>query len=200
MSNLKMCMRRSAILAVLFALSVGLVVAANAGVNVSNKTSSDVGTNMTVKVSILGVNSTAADQRVEIANNGTSNARFTGWKLMNKENVTYTFPASFVLKPGAKVIVHSMTGKPNSTNMYNSSVLFNKTGDIAILKDATGKVVSKYSYSVAGPKTPKVITATAMPNVTAPKAIEYKANNTKTTTSNISTNTAKDITKITIVK
>ena len=136
---------RLAILIVLVALSVGMTVAANSGVSASNKTS-NVGSNTTTKVSITGVNSTEVDQWIEIANNGTSNVSFAGWNLMNKENLTYAFPASFVLKPRAQVKVHSMSGKSDSTDLYNSSMLLNKTGDMATLKDANGKVISKYSY------------------------------------------------------
>ena len=136
MSILKICMGRLAILAVLFALSVGIVAVTNGEANVSSKTSSNDGTNMTGKVSILGVNYTITDQWVEIENNGSSDVNFTGWKLMNKENLTYSFPTSFVLNPGALVKVHSSAGKPNFTDLYNSSVLWSKTGDTAILKDA----------------------------------------------------------------
>ncbi|VVB62998.1 Lamin Tail Domain protein [uncultured archaeon] len=188
-------MNRLAILTVLVALSVGMAVAVNSGVGASNKTS-NVGSNATAKVSITGVNSTEIDQWIEIANNGTSNVNFTGWKLMNKENLTYALPASFVLKPGAKVKVHSIAGKPNSTDLYNSSVLLNETGDMAILKDATGKVVSKYSYPALSTVVAKPTTNATKPKVITPN-VEYKANTTKTTISNVTTNTAKDITKIT---
>ena len=191
-------MNRLAILTVLVALSVGMTVAVNSGVSASNKTS-NVGSNTTTKVSITGVNSTEVDQWIEIANNGTSNVSFAGWKLMNKENQTYSFPASFVLKPGAKVKVHSIAGKPNVTDLYNSSVLLNKTGDMAILKDATGKVVSKYSYPALSTVVAKPTTNATKPDIVTPGVV-YKANTTKTTISNVTTNTAKDITKITMVK
>ena len=107
-------------------------------------------------------------------------------------------PRASVLKPRAKVQVHSIAGKSNSTNLYNSSVLLNKTGDMAILKDAIGEVVSKYSYSsivVAKPTT----NATKKPNIVT-TGVVYKTNTTRTTISNVTTNTAKDITKITMVK
>jgi hypothetical protein len=195
----RMYTNRLAILTVLVALSVGMAVAANSGVSVSNKTSSNVGSNTTSKVSITGVNSTGVDPWIGIANNGTTNISFTGWMLMNKENLTYAFPASFVLKPGAQVKVHSIAGKPNSTDLYNSSVLLNKTGDMATLMEATGKVVTKYPYPAVS-----TVVAKATTNATKPKVITSnevnKANTTKTTTSNVTTNTAKDITKITIVK
>ena len=189
---------RLAILTVLVALSVGMAVAVNSGVSVSNKTS-NVGSNTTAEVSGTGVNSTEVDQWIEIANNGTSNVSLAGWNLMNKENLAYKIPMSFVLKPGAQVKVHSIAGKPNSTDLYNSSVLFNKTGDTAILMDATGKVVSKYSYPAISTIVAKATTNATKSNVITPN-VAYKTNNTKTTISNVTTKTTKDITKITIGK
>jgi hypothetical protein len=186
---------RLAIITVLIALSVGMAVAVNSGVSASNKTS-NVGSNTTTKVSITGVNSTEVDQWIEIANNGTSNVSFAGWKLMNKENLTYAFPASFVLKSGAQVKLHSMSGKPDSTNLYNSSILLNKTGNMAILKDANGKVISKYSYPAVSIAIAKATTNASKSNVVTPNVLS-KANTTKTTISNVTTNTAKDTTKIT---
>ena len=95
--------------------------------------------------------------------------------------------------------MHSIAGKPNSTNLYNSSVRLNKTGDMAILKDATGEVVSKYSYPALNTEVAKPTTNAMKPNIVTPSVV-YKANTTKTTISNVTTNTAKDITKITMVK
>jgi hypothetical protein len=186
---------RMAILTVLVALSVGMAVAVNSGVGASNKTS-NVGSNTTTKVSITGVNSTEVDQWIEIANNGTFNVSLTGWKLMNKENLTYAFPASFVLKPGAQVKVHSMSGKPDSTDLYNSSILLNKAGDMATLKDANGKVVSKYAYPAVSIAIAKATTNASKSNAITPNVMN-QANTTKTIISNVTTSTAKDTTKIT---
>jgi hypothetical protein len=127
-----------------------LVVAANGGVNVSSTTSSNAGTNMTGNVSISGVNYTATDQWVEIADNGTSNVSLTGWKLINMMKAkTYTFPAGFYLTPGAMVKIHSGPGNDSLTDLYNSRLIWDKTGDTAILKDASGKIVSAYTYPMA---------------------------------------------------
>ena len=90
--------------------------------------------------------------------------------------------------------------KNNSADLYNSSVLWSKNGDTAILQDAAGKTVSKYTYPAISPEAPKAATNATKSNATTSKTVAYKANNTKTTTSNITTNTAKDITKVTIVK
>jgi hypothetical protein len=172
MSILEICTLRCEILAFLIALSVGISVAANGGVSIQN-TSSNVGTNMIGEVSISGINYMTTDQWVQIANNGVSKVSFTGWMLMNKENLSYSFPTGFVLKPGALVKVHSMAGNNSSTDLGNSSVIWSKNGDTAILMDATGKIVSKYSYSATSPKAPEDATNAAKPNVTTPEVVGY---------------------------
>ena len=144
MGILETCMQRLAILALLVALSVGISIAANGGVTVQGNTSSNVGTNMASKISMLHVNYTAEDQWVEISNNGTSNVSFTGWKLINMMKAkTYSFPTGFSLIPGTVVKVHSGQGDDTSTDLYNSKLMWDKI-DTAILKDASGKIVSSY--------------------------------------------------------
>jgi hypothetical protein len=172
MSILETCMLRCEILAFLIALSVGISIAANGGVSFQN-TSSNVGTNMIGEVSISGINYITTDQWVQIANNGVSKVSFTGWMLMNKENLSYSFPAGFVLKPGALVKVHSMVGNNSSTDLYNSSVIWCKNGDTVILMNATGKTVSKYSNSATSPKASEDATNAAKPNVKAPEVVGY---------------------------
>jgi hypothetical protein len=148
MSILRICMQRWDILAILVAISIGISIAANGGVAAQNNTSSNVGTNMASKISILSVNYTTEDQSVEIANNGTSNISFTGWKLINMMKAkTYSFPAGFSLIPGTTVKVHSGQGNDTSTDLYNSKQAWGKT-DTAILKDASGKIVSSYPKSL----------------------------------------------------
>jgi hypothetical protein len=147
MDILETCMLRWAILALLVALSVGISIAANDEVTVQNNTSSNVGTTAS-KISILSVNYTAEDQWVEIPNNGTSNVSFTGWKLINMMKAkTYSFPTGFSLIPGTVVKVHSGQGNDTSTDLYNSKLVWDKT-DTAILKDASGKMVSSYPKSL----------------------------------------------------
>ena len=91
------------ILFVLMALSFGLVVAANNVTNETGKAPISVGTNIT---KILDISYMGADQRVEIANQGTGTVDLTGWTLMNTENQTYSFPANFTLK--VRSLVYSL--------------------------------------------------------------------------------------------
>ncbi len=130
-------LRGLVILSVFFALSLGAAVAANAPVM--------VGTNIT---KIIGVNYLGVDQWVEIANEGTGSMNLTGWTLMNMENQTYSFPANFTLKAGSIVKVHAKKGNNSAADLFNSTLLWNKEGDTATLKDATGKIVSEYKYPI----------------------------------------------------
>jgi hypothetical protein len=125
------------VLSVFFALSLGAAVAANAPVS--------IGTDIT---KVIGVNYMGVDQWVEIANEGTGSMDLTGWALMNMENQTYSFPANFTLKAGSIVKVHAEKGNNTAADLYNSTLLWNKEGDTATLKDAAGKTVSEYKYPI----------------------------------------------------
>jgi hypothetical protein len=130
-------LRGLVILSVFFALTLGAAVAENAPVM--------VGTDIT---KIIGVNYLGADQWVEITNGGTGSMDLTGWTLMNTENQTYSFPANFTLKAGSIIKVHEGLGNNTAADLYNSTLQWNKEGDTATLKDATGKIVSEYKYPI----------------------------------------------------
>jgi hypothetical protein len=133
------CLRRPVILCAFFglALSLGAAVAANSQVG--------VGTDIT---KIIGVNYMGADQWVEIANEGTGSMNLTGWTLMNMKNQTCSFPAGFTLNAGSIVEVHTGKGDNTAADLFNSALVWDKRGDTAILKDATGKIVSEYKYPI----------------------------------------------------
>lgn len=124
-----------AILSVLFALSLGAAVAANAPVS--------IGINI---AKIIGVNYQSVGQWVEIANVGTGSMNITGWTLTNMENQTFSFPADFTLNAGSIVKVHTGKGDNTAADLFNSTLVWNKKDDTATLKDTTGKIVSEYKY------------------------------------------------------
>jgi hypothetical protein len=149
MGILETCVQRWTILAFLVVLSVGVSIAADGGVIDQNNTSSNVGTSTASEISILNINYTAEDQWVEISNNGTSNASFNGWKLIDTTKAkTYSFPNGFYLIPGKTVKVHSGQGTDTSIDLYNSKLAWDKT-DTAILEDSSGKIVSSYPAAKA---------------------------------------------------
>jgi len=116
-------------------LTLGAAVAANAPVS--------VGINI---AKIIGVNYQSVDQWVEIANEGTGLINLTGWTLTNRENQMYSFPVNFTMKAGSIVKVHAGKGDSTAADLFNSTLVWNKKGDTATVKDATGKIISEYRY------------------------------------------------------
>jgi lamin tail-like protein/phospholipase D-like protein len=84
---------------------------------------------------------------VQIRNNGSSAVDMTSWPLRDLANNTYTFPA-FTLPAGAEVKVWTNTGTNDAANLYwgRAQAAWNNTGDTAILRNAQGVEVSRYSY------------------------------------------------------
>lgn len=85
---------------------------------------------------------------VTIANNTASPIDMTGWTLTDEgAHHSYTFP-SFVLAAGAEVRLWSRAGSDDAANLYwgNSRAVWNNTHDAAVLADASGNVISRYSY------------------------------------------------------
>jgi hypothetical protein len=119
------------ILSVFLTLSMGVAVS--------------VGTDI---IKIISVNYLDPDQWVEIANDGTGSMDLTGWTLMNMENQTFSIPGNFTLKAGSLVRIHGGKGNNTASDLYNSSLMWNRNGDTAILKDATGKIFSEYQYPI----------------------------------------------------
>ena len=72
----------------------------------------------------------------------------SGWTLRDLANTTYTFPA-FTLAAGAEVRLWTRAGVNDTANLYwggGQAVWNNTGGDTAILRDAGGGEVSRYSY------------------------------------------------------
>jgi hypothetical protein len=119
------------ILSVFLALSLGVAVGVGADI-----------------IKIISMNYLDADQWVEIANEGTGSMNLTGWTLMDMGNQTFSIPANFALKAGSLVRVHAGKGNNTASDLYNSTLIWNRNGDTAILKDKTGKIVSEYKYPI----------------------------------------------------
>lgn len=71
----------------------------------------------------------------------------TGWVLVDIAEHTYIFPA-FVLQSGAVVQIHICAGENNAEILFwgHCSAIWNNEGDTAYLKDATGRLISEYTY------------------------------------------------------
>ena len=85
------------------------------------------------------------DEWVEITNKGSSEVNMAGWTLTDAQNHTYTFP-DFVLAAGAKVVVRTGEGDDSAENLFwnRSTSIWNNGGDLAVLKDPEGNIVSQY--------------------------------------------------------
>jgi hypothetical protein len=82
---------------------------------------------------------------VEIANQGSTNESLEGWTLTDQQNHTYTFKG-FTLDAGSSVKVHTGAGSNSMTDLYwgRNSPVWNNDGDMAVLRDAAGNVVTQY--------------------------------------------------------
>ena len=85
------------------------------------------------------------DEWVEITNKGSSDVNLAGWTLSDAQNHTYTFP-DFALAAGAKVVVHTGEGDDDTENLFwdRSTSIWNNSGDLAVLLDPEGNMVSQY--------------------------------------------------------
>ena len=85
------------------------------------------------------------DEWVEVTNKGTSDMNMAGWTLTDAQNHTYTFP-DFVLAAGGKVVVRTGEGDDSAENLFwnRSTSIWNNGGDLAVLKDPEGNIVSQY--------------------------------------------------------
>ncbi|MGQ9927014.1 MAG: lamin tail domain-containing protein, partial [Chloroflexaceae bacterium] len=86
---------------------------------------------------------------VLIRNTSTQAMNMTGWKLHNgAQRHTYIFP-SFTLAPGAEVKLWTRIGTNDAANLYwgQRVAVWNNKGDTGTLLDASGTVVSRYTYT-----------------------------------------------------
>lgn len=87
-------------------------------------------------------------ENVRIANNTNSAINMAGWTLRDEANRhSFSFP-SFMLAPGAAVQLWTKSGQNDATNLYwgQRGAVWNNTGDTAILLDADGNEVARFSY------------------------------------------------------
>lgn len=124
------------------------------------------GSNKAEDLNITNVN-TVGNRWVEIANEGIAAWNMSGWRLVNRENTTYVFPA-FNLEAGSIARVHEGSGISAGMDLYTNSTapLFNNSGDMITLLDPAGETAATYTLlgnaSAAAPGTaPAPANATA---------------------------------------
>jgi hypothetical protein len=67
-------------------------------------------------IAAIGVRS-ITEERMVIQNDATKEAVLTGWYLTDNKGLVYTFP-QLMLSPGARVQVHTASGKDTPTDLY----------------------------------------------------------------------------------
>lgn len=90
------------------------------------------------------------DEWVEITNIGAAPVDFTGWGLKDESaRNRYSFPARYVLAPGAAVRVRSGCGADTATDLHwcaQGSAIWNNAGDTVYVLDPQGNIVVSRSY------------------------------------------------------
>ncbi|MDO9325521.1 MAG: lamin tail domain-containing protein, partial [Methanoregula sp.] len=84
---------------------------------------------------------------VQLANRGDDTVLLAGWTLSdNSRSTQFTFPA-IVLVPGETVTIFSGSGMLNNTALFmgKTEPVWGNSGDIALLKDGTGKIIDQKS-------------------------------------------------------
>lgn len=84
---------------------------------------------------------------VQLTNRGNDTVLLAGWTLSDNNGIPlYTFPA-MLLVPGETITVFSGTGTLNNTALFmgKTEPVWGNSGDIAILKDGSGKIIDQRS-------------------------------------------------------
>ncbi len=84
---------------------------------------------------------------VKLANRGNDTVLIAGWSLSdNGRNTLYSFPAVYLI-PNETITIFSGTGILNNTALFmgKTEPVWGNSGDIAILKDGSGKIIDKKS-------------------------------------------------------
>ena len=89
----------------------------------------------------------ADGETVTITNLSDAQVDMTGWSLSDIAEHIYIFP-TFVLQPGASVVVHICAGEDTAEILYwgRCSAIWNNEGDTAYLRDSTGRDIATFSY------------------------------------------------------
>ena len=106
------------------------------------------------KIVIITVYNKGKSEYVEIANQGDEAVDMSGWHLYGSRDDQsladdYFFPSGFVLQAGQSVRLHSGEGGTDSppTDIYwTEKTVWNNTGEIVYLRDATDNLVAEYAY------------------------------------------------------
>jgi len=118
-----------------------------------NITIPQIGNASAVVISAIRFNGPGDDRQnvngewVQLTNRGNDTVLLAGWTLSDSSRIPlYTFPA-MLLVPGETITIFSGTGTLNNTALFmgKTEPVWGNSGDIAILKDANGKIIDQRS-------------------------------------------------------
>ena len=84
---------------------------------------------------------------IQLTNRGNDTVLIAGWTLSdNSRSTLYTFPAVYLV-PNETITIYSGTGMLNNTALFmgKTEPVWGNSGDLAILKDGSGKIIYQKS-------------------------------------------------------
>ena len=108
------------------------------------------------KMIIEAVQNDGLQESVTIINRGTISQPMTGWVLASlRGQAFYLFPDDLILRPAWIIVIHSGQEEPQKTQrdqaiqadlLWSTQQVWNNHSDTAILFDANGVEIDRYSY------------------------------------------------------
>ncbi|KGJ87930.1 lamin tail domain-containing protein [Colwellia psychrerythraea] len=91
---------------------------------------------------------TEADEYIEVSNTGDSWVDLSNWQLSAGKNQQFIFPENSQLKPWGSIRIYTnhIDESTGGFSFNSKSAIWNNRGDIGILTDYKGRVVSEYRY------------------------------------------------------
>ncbi len=88
------------------------------------------------------------DEYFVLQNTGADPVDLGGWTVENERGFRYRIPNGFTLAAGAVVYIHSGAGIDTAQILYWNAPapVWNNNSDIAVLRDATGTIITYYAY------------------------------------------------------
>jgi len=88
------------------------------------------------------------DEYFTLQNTGAQTVDLSGWTVSNERGQIFHFPDGYALGAGDVVFVHSGTGSATENVLYwgATAPVWNNDGDVAVLYDSTGLIVTLYAY------------------------------------------------------
>jgi len=88
------------------------------------------------------------DEYFVLQNTGDDPVDLGGWTVENERGFRYRIPNGFTLVAGAVVYIHSGAGFDTAQILYWNAPapVWNNNSDIAVLRDATGTIITYYAY------------------------------------------------------